>query len=54
MMSYEPRELKEIHEIRQRIFQETKDLNAEERAELTNRLGNEIIEKYGLKTKQEV
>ena len=53
-MSREPRALKEIHEIREKIYEETKHLNPEERADLTNRVGREFVEKYGLKIKQKV
>ena len=50
----EPRALKEIHEIREKIYEETKQLSAEERAALTNKVGREVAEKYGLKIKQKV
>lgn len=46
----EPRALREIHEIREQIYEETKNLSPEERSEQTNRIGREIVEKYGLKT----
>jgi len=54
MKSNEPRALREIHEIREQIYEETKNLSPEERAERTNRIGREIAEKYGLKIKQKV
>ncbi len=48
----EPRALKEIHEIRENIYKETKHLTPEERAEQTNKIGKAILEKYSLKFKQ--
>lgn len=53
-MNNEPRALKEIHEIREKIFEETKNLSPEERADRRNRIGREIAEKYGLNIKQKV
>ena len=50
----EPRALREIHEIREKIYKETMNLSPEERAERRNRIGREIAEKYGLKIKQKV
>ena len=50
----EPRALREIHEIREKIFEETKDLSSDERSARRNRLGREVAEKYGLKIKQKV
>lgn len=50
----EPRPLKEIHEIREQIFEETRNLSPEERSEQTNRIGKEIAEKYGLRIRQKV
>jgi len=52
--SNEPRALREIHEIREQIYEETKHLSPEERAALTNKIGKEIAEKYGLKIRQKV
>ena len=52
--SNEPRALKEIHEIREQIYEETKNLSPEERAERRNKVGREIAEKYGLKVRQKV
>ncbi len=54
MKNNEPRPIKEIHEIREQIFEETKNLSPEERAEQTNKIGKEIAEKYGLKIRQKV
>jgi hypothetical protein len=50
--SSEPRALKEIHEIREMIYEETKHLSPQERADLTNTIGKEIAEKYRLKIRQ--
>jgi shikimate kinase len=52
--SNEPRALREIHEIREQIYEETKNLSPEERAERRNKIGREIAEKYGLKIKHKV
>ncbi len=49
MKNNEPRALKEIHDIREKIYEETKNLSPEERAEQTNKIGRKILEKYGLK-----
>ena len=54
MMSNEPKALKEIHRIREQIYEETKDLSPEERAERRNKIGKEIAEKYGLKVRQKI
>ncbi len=48
MKNIEPRALKEIHEIREQIYEETKNLSPEERAEQTNKMGKKILEKYGI------
>jgi hypothetical protein len=50
----EPRALREIHEIREQIFEETKNLSPEERAERRNKIGREIAERYNLKITQKV
>lgn len=54
MKSNEPRALREIHEIREKLFEETKDLSPEERSVRRNKIGREVAEKYGLKIKQKV
>ncbi|MBZ4688481.1 MAG: hypothetical protein JG764_2114 [Clostridiales bacterium] len=54
MRNSEPRDMKEVHDIRKAIAEETKNLSTKERAELTNREGREIAEKYGLKIVQRV
>ena len=53
-MNDEPKSMKEIHEIREKIYNETKGLTPEERAAQTNKIGREIAEKYGLKIRQKV
>jgi hypothetical protein len=53
-MMNEPRAMREIHEIRERIYEETKNMTQEERAELTRREAQEMIDKYGLKVKRRV
>ena len=50
----EPRALREIHEIREQIYEETKNLSPEERADRRSKIGKEIAEKYGLNIKQKV
>ena len=54
MKNNEPRALREVHEIREKIYEETKNLSAEERAALTNKIGREVAEKFGLKIIQKV
>lgn len=54
MKNNEPRALREVHEIREKIYEETKHLSSEERAVLTNKVGREAAEKYGLKISQKV
>ena len=51
-MTNEPRAMREIHEIRDNIYEETKNMPPEERAALTRREAREMIEKYGLEVKQ--
>ena len=41
--------MQEIHKIREMIYEETKNMSPEERAALTQRDAQEMIEKYGLK-----
>ena len=48
----EPRAMKEIHDIRLQIYEETKDMSPEERVELVRREAQEMIEKHGLKVKR--
>jgi hypothetical protein len=48
----EPAAMREIHEIRERIYEETKDMTQAERAALTRREAQEMVDKYGLKVKR--
>jgi hypothetical protein len=40
--------MREIHDIRLRIYEETKGLTPEERAERTNKVARDIAAEYGL------
>jgi hypothetical protein len=51
MMS-EPRAMKEIHDIREKIYEDTKRLSPEEQTELTRREAQALIDKFGLKIKR--
>ena len=53
-MINEPRAMREIHEIRDSIYADTKNMTLEERAALTRKEAQEIIDKYGLKVKRPV
>jgi hypothetical protein len=48
-MMNEPRAMREIHEIREKIYEDTKHMTSEERTELTRREAQALIDKYGLK-----
>ena len=51
-MNYkEPEAMREIHEIRLKLYKDRKGLNAIEKAERTNEVAVEIIKKYKLKIK---
>ena len=50
----EPKSMKEIHDIREKIYEETKHLSAEELTERINRIGRNAAEKYGLKIRQKI
>ena len=54
MKNNEPRALKEIHDIREKIHNETRDLTPAEKAKQTNRIGKDLLDKYGLKIRQKV
>jgi len=47
-MTNEPRALKEIHDIRLRIYEETKNLTPKQRAELTSRTVREFEKESGI------
>ena len=49
MMRSEPKALQEVHEIRAKMWEELKDFTPEQRAEIINKRGNELAEKYGFK-----
>ena len=44
--------VEEIHKIREEITRETSNMTTKERVELKNKIGNEIIDKYGLKKRE--
>ena len=50
-MTNEPRAMQEIHKIREKIYEETKNMTAEERTEHTRREAQKLIEKHSLKFK---
>jgi hypothetical protein len=54
MKNKESKAMQEIHEIRESIYLETKDLTPEEKAEQTNEAGMKLIKKHNLKTHQKV
>ena len=51
-MTNEPRAMKEIHEIRLQIYEETKHMTPEEQTDLTRREAQALIEKFDLKVKR--
>lgn len=51
-MYKEPRPMKEIHEIRERLYEEEKNLSPEEKIAKIHREAEEAIKKYGLKLKK--
>ena len=50
-MTNEPRAMREIHEIRESIYEETKHLTPKEQTELTRKEAQALIGKYDLKVK---
>jgi len=48
-MTNEPEALREIHDIRLRIFEETKDMTPQERANRTNTAAAKLAQQYGMK-----
>jgi len=51
-MTNEPRAMREIHEIREKIYEDTKHMTPEEQTELTRREAQELIEKFGINIKR--
>jgi len=51
-MINESKAMKEIHEIREGIYADTKNMTQEERAALTRKEAQEMIDKYELKVKR--
>jgi hypothetical protein len=51
-MINEPKTMREIHDIRDGIYADTKNMTPEERAALTRKEAQEIIDKYGLNVKR--
>lgn len=47
-MTNEPRALQEIHDIRLRIYERTKDLTPQQRAELTSRIVHDFEKESGI------
>jgi hypothetical protein len=45
----EPEEMREIHEIRLMIYEETKDMTPKQRIDRTNAIAAEVAKQYGLK-----
>ncbi|MBU0693871.1 MAG: hypothetical protein KKC11_04305 [Candidatus Omnitrophica bacterium] len=48
-MYKEPKPMREIHEIQERLYEEEKDLSAKERIAKIHKEAQELINKYGLK-----
>ena len=44
----EPQPMREIHEIQEKIYEEEKNMNRQERMAKMRREANELIKKYGL------
>ena len=52
-MRNEPKELKEIHEIREKIYEETKNMTSEERAKYAHCEAQKLLKQYSLKINYE-
>ena len=52
-MTNEPRALKEIHDIREKIYEETRNMTPEERAKHAHNEAQKLIKQYNLKVKYE-
>lgn len=48
MMNNEPTALREVHEIRSKMWKDLRHLSPEERAEYVNEKGRETLKKLGL------
>jgi len=48
-MRNESKALKEIHDIREKIYEETKNMTPTERTKYANDMAKKVIEEYGLK-----
>ena len=48
----EPRAMKEIHDIRLQIYEDTKHMTPEEQTELTRKEAQALIDKFGLNVKR--
>ncbi len=48
-MADKPKAMREIHEIREKLYEEMKDLTIEEYTDRVNRDAEELAEQYGLK-----
>ena len=51
MIHDEPESMKEIRRIREKQYEETKDMTHEEQMEYDRKKAREVIEQYGLKLK---
>lgn len=51
-MTNEPKAMREIHAIRERIYEDTKDLSAEAHTEYFRKAAQEMIDKHGLNVKR--
>ena len=52
-MRNEPKEVKEIHEIREKIYEETKNMTSEERATYAHSEAQKLLKQYSLKINYE-
>ncbi|MDR1564027.1 MAG: hypothetical protein LBS74_03630 [Oscillospiraceae bacterium] len=47
-MTNEPEAMREIHDIRLQIYEETKGMTAEQRADHANKAAEELVKKHGI------
>jgi len=52
-MRNEPKEVKEIHDIREKIYEETKNMTSEERVSYAHYEAQKLIKQYNLKINYE-